>query len=275
MKPVEIIVSQIIEWLKQGDIPWKKTWVTKWQKNIITKVLYQGFNQMLLSYIANKNNWSNYWVTYKQALDLKWYVKKDETSTKITKYVINEKEVIKEWKVEKIENRQLLYFNVYNLSQCEWIEIPQDDLKEVEVKKNIDDMVFGYMEREWIRFWLWEPAYSPLLDEIYMPWRNCFRSWDDFYKTFYHEITHSTWHSKRMNRWLSTDMMNEKYSKEELVAEIGSAILCNETEVVWNTKEVQAYINGWIQALEDKPNMILQASKKAVEASKFYLNIKD
>ena len=52
----------------------------------------------------------------------------------------------------------------------------------------------------------------------------------EYYSTAFHEMTHSTGHSSRLNRLKATAHFgNADYSKEELVAEIGPADLMNIT----------------------------------------------
>ena len=67
---------------------------------------------------------------------------------------------------------------------------------------------------------------------------------------------------------------NEDYSREELVAEIGSAMLCNRTgiEVEKAFRNSVAYIKGWLKALKDDPKMIVWAAGRAEKAAKFILN---
>ena len=59
----------------------------------------------------------------------------------------------------------------------------------------------------------------------------------EFYSSAFHEIVHSTGSANRLNR-LSCDTSyagyQESYSKEELIAEIGSAFLCNHCGVESN-----------------------------------------
>jgi len=68
--------------------------------------------------------------------------------------------------------------------------------------------------------------YRPSVDMIGMPSRNCFESPEAHYSTLFHELTHSTGHKSRLNRFeeSATDHQfgSESYCKEELVAEIGS-----------------------------------------------------
>ena len=80
----------------------------------------------------------------------------------------------------------------------------------------------------------------------------------------------------RNNRFVDANAHfgNEVYSREELVAEIGSAMLCNRVgiEVEKAFRNSVAYIKGWLRALKDDPKMIVWAAGRAEKAAKFILN---
>jgi antirestriction protein ArdC len=66
---------------------------------------------------------------------------------------------------------------------------------------------------------------------------------------------------------------SEAYSKEELVAEIGAQFLVGLTGIQPKDDEAnsQAYINGWVKKLQDKPKMALSAANKAMKAVNFIM----
>jgi antirestriction protein ArdC len=64
---------------------------------------------------------------------------------------------------------------------------------------------------------------------------------------------------------------NENYSREELVAEMGSAMLCSRCGIE-NPKTFQnsvAYLQSWIKALKNDIKMIIWASSRAEKAAEF------
>lgn len=97
------------------------------------------------------------------------------------------------------------------------------------------------------------------------------------YTTLFHEMIHSTGHKNRLGRLetgASAHFGSESYSKEELVAELGSATLVNmlgiETEKSFRNSS--AYIQNWLQALKNNNKFIVSASSKAEKAVKYILN---
>lgn len=97
---------------------------------------------------------------------------------------------------------------------------------------------------------------------------------DEFYSTLFHEMTHSTGAAIRLDRLSSTAFFgNEDYSKEELVAEIGSAMLSSvaglNTEKTFNNSV--AYLQSWLRVLKNDPRMIVSAASKAEKAVDYIL----
>ena len=66
---------------------------------------------------------------------------------------------------------------------------------------------------------------------------------------------------------------SEDYSREELVAEIGSAMLCNNVGIDCEKafKNSVAYIQGWLKKLKDDNRMIVWAASRAEKAARYIL----
>lgn len=69
---------------------------------------------------------------------------------------------------------------------------------------------------------------------------------------------------------------SEDYSKEELVAEMGSAFIMNSLglETTGTFKNSTAYIQSWIKVLRNDVKFVVSASSKAEKAVKYILNEK-
>ena len=66
----------------------------------------------------------------------------------------------------------------------------------------------------------------------------------------------------------------EKYSKEELVAELGAMMLCEYFDInAKNKKNSTAYIKGWSEFLKNNINAIITASSKAQKAMEYILDL--
>jgi antirestriction protein ArdC len=115
--------------------------------------------------------------------------------------------------------------------------------------------------------------YRPDTDKIYLPLREQFHSTEEYLDTLFHELTHSTMAPHRLDR--KSDLDLDKYgthkdvrAREELVAEMGSAILSSIFGVNTDIKNVAAYVQSWKKFLEHEPQALYEAaslSSKAVE----------
>jgi len=115
-----------------------------------------------------------------------------------------------------------------------------------------------------------------MTDSINMPVIDSFKDADSYYKTLFHEISHSTGHKTRLNRKGITDVSSkgsDQYAKEELIAEITSLYMSGVCglDPQDHFDNSQAYLNGWIKRIksfkgnEEKlmVSAMTQASKSA------------
>lgn len=88
---------------------------------------------------------------------------------------------------------------------------------------------------------------------------------------------HSTGHVTRLNRQSITEMSefgSDGYSKEELIAEIGSCYLSNFAGILnINIKNSTAYLDGWLQKLKNDKRFVILAAGQAQRAADYILNI--
>jgi len=118
----------------------------------------------------------------------------------------------------------------------------------------------------------------PSRDSVGMPARGLFHSSEEFYSTLFHELTHSTGHTSRVGRE-GIEQLNkfgsESYSREELIAEMGAAMLCGVTGIAPATLENSAaYLKTWIARLKSDSKLIVQAASAAQKAADYIRNIK-
>ena len=115
--------------------------------------------------------------------------------------------------------------------------------------------------------------YSPSLDSVGMPNFETFRSAAGYYATMFHELGHSTGHTSRLNRTTVTQNArfgSETYSREELVAELTSAFLCQTIGLDNSTVENSAaYCQGWLSALKGDSKFIVVAAAQAQRAADY------
>jgi antirestriction protein ArdC len=87
----------------------------------------------------------------------------------------------------------------------------------------------------------------------------------------FHELTHSTGHPTRLARegiLKHNPFGSEDYSKEELVAEMGAAMLCGvagiESQTLGNSA---SYLQSWISRLKFDSRLVVSAAAQAQKAA--------
>ena len=63
------------------------------------------------------------------------------------------------------------------------------------------------------------------------------------------------------------------YSKEELIAELGSSFLCGIAHLDMDIRNSAAYIKGWASALRDNQKWIMWAAARAEKSADYILGI--
>ena len=273
----EMITERIIEQLENGVIPWQKPWsgTHSGAYNRISNRPYSLLNQLLLKHGGE-------YATFKQWSGLGGKIRKGEKSEIVTFWKIQQIEKINEDGEKTIKQLPLLrYYNVFHISQVDGVEPKEQlkisDLESIEEAENIKN---EYMNREHLKIFETvtnKAFYTPTFDYIEVPCKEQYQNIEEFYSTLFHEMIHSTGHKNRLGRLetgASAHFGSKTYSKEELVAELGSAALVNmlgiETEKSFRNSG--AYIQNWLQALKNDNKFIVSASSKAEKAVKYILN---
>ncbi len=274
----QAVTDRIIEQLDNGVIPWYKPWsgIASGAYNTVSNKTYSLLNQMLLKHDGE-------YATYKQWSELGGQVRKDEES-----------EIVVFWKMIPVEEKvngeivkktipYLKYINVFHVSQVDGVQPKDKNAVIHEPIKEAEKIIADYDARESITMEdvLGNNAYyAPLRDYLCVPTKEQYSDINKYYSTKFHEMVHSTGHKSRLNRFDDNTKIapfgSEDYSKEELVAEIGSASLMSligiETEKTF--KNNVAYIQSWLKVLKNDKRMIVSASSRAQKAVEYILNEK-
>lgn len=273
----EIITNKVISALENGNVPWHKPWHgSKMQpRNGITGVPYRGINPFLLEVSRQTQGFKDSrWLTFKQTDKIGGKVKKGSKSTAIIFWHITER--LRNGVTEKVPI--LKYYNVFNVDQLEinpakLFAIDDYEASDWEGIPFAEAMFTNWLELSGIEFLVGDcAAYSPINDSIMMPDKSRFPLAEDYYATAFHESIHSTGHSSRLNRIETTSFGSEKYAKEELIAEMGSAFLCSECNIEGTFDNSVAYIKGWLKALKDDSKLVIVAASAAQKAVDLILN---
>jgi antirestriction protein ArdC len=272
MNVYEIVTEQIIAQLQNGVAPWRKPWQTAEPCNLISQKPYRGINTFLL---AGCGMPSRYWLTYNQAAKLGGNVKRGEHSSLVVFWSVGKEKLNP--KTGKISKPFLLrYYRVFNLSQTEGIAhklgLAEQSATPVADITACEAIVAAMPNRPTItndaRAW-----YRPSTDTVGIPSKTLFAKSEEFYSTLFHELTHSTGHASRVGRE-GIEKLNsfgsDSYSREELIAEMGAAMLCGVTGIAPATLENSAaYLKSWITALRGDSKLLVTAASAAQKAADY------
>jgi antirestriction protein ArdC len=123
------------------------------------------------------------------------------------------------------------------------------------------------------------PRYSPDTDRIIIPPRENFvGAWDEsptecYYSTLLHELVHWTGYKSRVKRSVfRSPYSEEKYAREELVAELGSVMLMKYFGMLEFGIEIHAdYFQAWLSRAGDRTSAMRYANRQAKRAVRFIL----
>ena len=257
----EQITDRIISMLEAGTVPWRKPWnvQTGLPRNLVTKKAYRGINTFLLHAMSYE---SPYWLTFRQAQELGGTVRKGEKACPVVFWRQLEVEDKESHEIEKIP--MLRFYYVFNTAQVDGL-------------KNIPVIVALMPKRPEIKHGLAKAFYSPGVDIVAMPDRARFDTEAGYYATLFHELTHATGHASRLNRPTLTESAgfgSNPYCREELVAELGAAFLCGHAGIENTIQNSAAYLQNWLEALQNDNKLIVQAAAQAQKAADFILGTK-
>lgn len=233
--------------------------------------LSSGLNLRILGLSHNVHG---EYATFKQWQELGGHIRKAEKS-----------EIIVFWKMYPIKEKQddgteiiktiplLKYINVFHISQVDGVEpLKQKVTHDIEPIDKAEKILNDYWNREniTIEHVKGDKAfYSPMFDKIQLPLFEQFK-----------QSVHSTMKTSRCNRQEDrkgkvVSFGSEEYSKEELVAEVGSAQLMNIVgiETTKSFRNSTAYIQSWLKVLRNDNKFIVSASSKAEKAVNYILGI--
>lgn len=274
----EEIASRVLEALEQGNVPWRKPWAGGGSpKNLISKKPYRGINTVLLG-IAPFG--SPYWVTYKQAKSLGGFVKKGEKGTQIVFWKFSSKDVENE--DGEMETRRFALARMYTVFNVEQTTIPASKIpvtaeNEHDPIEEAENVILNWEKKPEINYVKGSEraAYSPTKDVVTMPVLSQFESPEAFYGTLFHELVHATGHKSRFDRFENGTVSpsKEEYSKEELVAELGSMFILGNLGIKIDYTNSEAYIRSWASYVKDNKAEVIRAASAAQKAADMILGV--
>jgi len=252
--------------------------------NPFTEKHYQGINiPCLWFYQQEKGFNSNQWATFKQWKEKGVSVRKGEKGSTICFYktlLVDEENEQGEETTHKIPMMKL--YTVFNAVQVEGYDnVQQPSLNETDlvVPVKLPDN-FCKSTKADIRHLNKSAAYYHRIEDyICLPETINFVNTEDstatenYYSTLFHELVHWSGAPHRLDRdKAKTNAEKFKYAFEELVAELGAAMLCAQLGISQQPRADHAqYIKSWLQALKNDNKFVFQAAAHSARAVE-YLN---
>lgn len=284
------VIASLEEAITNGGVaPWQKPWQTSARRpvNPFSGTEYSGINHLLLVLAGRADN---RWVTFKQVADRGGKVNKGAKGVPVCYYGSSKRSItIEDENGEEVSLSKSFQFlktyYVFNVADTTGLELPP--LEEVETLSPVarieacEAIVRGYA------YWadladsnggpsLVEggdvASYSPARDRISVPSLKNFLQAEAYYATLFHELVHSTGHESRLKRDFGTRFGDHLYSKEELVAELGSFFLGNVVQIDAIVRpNHEAYLGSWLRVLKADPKILIGAASAAQKAADLIL----
>ncbi|WP_165852107.1 ArdC family protein [Mucilaginibacter terrenus] len=285
------VTDAVIKALEEGTVIWQCPWnQVGLPKNITSNVNYRGWNLFLLNFHTIMKGYPTpYYITYKQANNLKGSIKKGEKGVRIIYWAEVE---LKNQQTdattpqpadEQTKPKTIMVpktYTVFNIAQTEGIKFPcfEAELRsDAEKIANCEIVVDNMPNRPTIRKNGTNAYYQPSTDTVVVPSLKRCKSSEAYYSTLFHELAHSTGHESRLNRkeLLSSDGFGSAaYAKEELTAEMTAAFLSAVTGIDQVTIDNSAaYIESWLKALKNDKTLVIKAAAQAQRAADYILAV--
>ncbi|ACG77910.1 replication primase [Phenylobacterium zucineum HLK1] len=271
------ITGEIVAAIEAGAGEFRMPWhhdgaATSRPVNVASSRPYRGVNILALWIAAREAGYpSGLWGTYRQWLALGAQVRKGEHATSIVL-----------WKTlrpaggdegdepEAPGGRTRMFargYAVFNLAQVDgYAPAASPQLPESER--------LAHAEAFWSRLGIVtvyggsEAYYLPSKDTVFMPPFSAFHDAGAHYSTLYHEGVHATAARHRCNRDLSGRFGSEAYAMEEVVADLGSALILADLGIAVHPRpDHAAYIASWLKVLKNDTSAIFTAASKAQAAA--------
>lgn len=279
----EQVTLDIIQAIEAGPPPWRKGWLSAMPHcNASSGRVYQGINQIILGMQPYSDP---RWLTYKQAQHMGLQVMKGAKGARIVKLVEVERRRAEAMTDESSEvliqddSKALVMkaYTVFNAIQIDGMAPLPQRQNNIQPAETVEAVIMGLQSDAGGRLRLTfagnQPAYYPRSDEIRTPPAADFLSLEDFHATLLHEAVHATGHSKRLARFAMDARADSiSYAREELVAELGSALALVSIGLPPSPSCLQshaAYIASWLELLRRDKNEIFRAAAQAQHATDY------
>ncbi len=281
------ITNLIIRKLEEGVPPWSRPWRSEGGGSRPLRhcgTPYTGINTFYLWAIADAQGYrSRYWMTFRQAEALGGHVRRGEQGSLSVYYSSFKKtESNPVTGAEKERSiRFLRHYIVFNADQIDGLppyfypSMQEPAPIDASVHQDAIDRFFAAIPAD-VRHGGDRAYFSPTFDYIQMPPTRTFRTMDHYASVRGHETTHWSGSASRLARTFGKRFGDNAYSFEELVAEIGSGLVCAHLGLPNELHDSHAsYVGHWLGILKGDKTAIIHAASKAEQAFNYLLSFSE
>lgn len=308
----DIVIDSFLKRVsEEGQLPWQNPHTFGVSINWVTQKMYRGINRIILpngEYMTktqiNKYN-EEHGTSYRFVKGIKWYpvvfFKNNSVRVKqedIEKPLEDGESYIdtrgnKVFKLDGVYYRNTLISRYSLVADIRYFQdetgntlprrIKEDGSGVLQIAKDSPERIIkNYLNTSGVKYE--EVAdgksyYDPVSDLVHINPR--YRWQDAKYSVTFHELAHSTGHEKRLNRdgvTFGNRFGSTSYSKEECIAEIATALLCQESGISdfvtsGTLKETNsiAYVHSWSKSIKDFGSKFISICKQAEQAYLYIL----
>ena len=265
------VTNQVIASLEAGVPPWHQQWVKDGSTNAllmshhngVTGHAYTGINWLITQFSPYS---ANDWYTKKGAikatgLDKPIPYEEFKKGTTITFWKHDVKEVDGE---EKHRNIRKMY-TIWNREQIIGLPDvePDESMDGFDPHTEIEQMLQNLELKGGVSIGGDRACYIPSMDAICLPKDSAFTDENEKESTKAHEGIHATGAKHRLDR------NKPSYAFEELVAELGAAMVCASLGVPLDKLQHTSYIQSWLKQLKNDTSFVFKAAAEANKAVKY------
>lgn len=289
--------------IRQVGFDWEQPWFNPGYAGVPQNLSgrhYQGINSILLTMeMENKGYETPVFMTAAQASMEHVSILKNEDPLDVV-YWTHEVHELKTGKsiayedFEKLDKAEKLAYQVtsemkahrvYNIQQTDFPKIQPELWKNIKNKFTVRELMdeegmyrsplldVMIKEQKWIC-----PIITEMQDKafytqkgnplIVIPEKGQFNKGEDFYATLLHEMAHSTGSPNYLSRNMDLVFGSKEYAREELIAELTSAISGKELGIFPNVREENAvYLKNWLVDITDNPEYLFSILAEVGKAS--------
>ena len=282
----QLVTDKLVSLLEQGTKPWQKPWHSSglFYGNLATGSRYSGSNPLLCSIDCLVSDYSSpFFIGFNQAKEKGWKVRRGAKATYLRWGALVPKSVSSADDDSESELEFVRLFRWVPVFNADWLDDSNADCSVIDAIARFDsgfspnpdsldqrlDSFIAAQDAD-IRVNQQGKAFcSSSGDFISLPPFERFSSASAYYATKIHELIHWTGHSSRLDRPSSTRFGSPEYAFEELVAELGAALLGAHFGFEAQLENHASYLASWLEALKGDNRFFFKAVAQARHAVSF------